>query len=124
MVFQKDVKRDQKVFLEQIQFQAGVKRLPGIMEIFLGKRVKFRGAFLDQNDRIDFLDIVVGEPFSLLAYYTYLVLKGEDAAEPADGSGGVVGRASVLTLDCRFWAVRADWNPPATTRVLLSTKQY
>ena len=53
-----------------------------------------------------------------------IILRSEDAAEPADGVASLVGRASVLTLGCRFWAVRADWNPPATTRVLLSTKQY
>ena len=52
-----------------------------------------------------------------------ILLRSEDAAEPADGWGGVVGRASVFALGDRVWAVRADWSPPATVRTLLSTKQ-
>ena len=43
-----------------------------------------------------------------------IILRSEDAAEPADGVASLVGRASVFALGGRFWAVRADWNPPAT----------
>ena len=62
MVFPKNVKRDQQVFLQHVQLQTGIKSLPRVMKILLRAPVKFSSAFLNQHNGIDPLDIVIRKP--------------------------------------------------------------
>ena len=62
MVFPKNVKRDQQVFLQHVQLQTGIKGLPRVMKILLRAPVKFSRAFLNHHNGIDPFDIVIRKP--------------------------------------------------------------
>ena len=67
LAFQKDVKRNEKIFLHHIQLKTRVKLLSGPVKIFPRELMEFRGAVLNQDNGVDLPDLTIGKCLVLLA---------------------------------------------------------